>query len=203
MSQQRIFRHHSNLTLTIKNTEGRRTTIASSLSAPSNNEIAFSRNQSIPLSTQVNRESIIFIWLHLQSQSTPKFISSLRAINDNVRTYTDASTCLEALQDSKDKIFLISSSANEKLIATVDNMHSIEAIFVFDRDANSVNGQYHKFLGVFTQQEELLQMLKKTLDRFQQIQLETFVFEEDKIFLWLQLWKEEVTITIMSYTNYF
>jgi hypothetical protein len=46
--------------------------------------------------------------------------------------------------------------------------------------------------GVFNQQEELFRVLKEVLDTFEQIQFEEFVFEEEKVFLWSQLWKEGV-----------
>ena len=147
---------------------------------------------------QVNRESIIFFWLDLQSQLTPGLIGSLRAVNDGIQTYADVSSCMNALQTTKEKVFFISSSGDEELISMLNAMENIEAIFVFEFEVNSIKGEYSKLIGVCNQHEELIQMLKQTLDIFQQIQLERFVFEEDNVFLWLQLWTEQVT----DYHNY-
>ena len=57
----------------------------------------------------------------------------------------------------------------------------------------SIKGDFPKLFGIFNQQEELFRILKEVFDTFEQIQLEEFAFEEDKIFLWSQLWKEEVS----------
>lgn len=133
--------------------------------------------------TQINRESITFIWLDLESQSTSTFIGALRAINDCVRTYNNVSTCLKELKASKHKNFLISTSNSDDLIATLHSMDNVEAIFVLNSDRNVIKDDYSKYFGVFRQQEELIRVLKETVDRFRQIQLETFVFEHDNIFL--------------------
>ena len=141
---------------------------------------------------QVNREPIIFFWLDLQSQLTSALIGLLRAVNDGIQTYTNVSSCMNALQTTKEKIFFISSSSDEELISTLNTIENIEAIFVFEFEVNTIKGEYSKLIGICNQHEELIQMLKQTLDIFQQIQLERFVFEGDNVFLWLQLWTEQV-----------
>ena len=155
----------------------------------------------IPSDTRENREPILFIWLDLQSQSTPAFIGSLRVINDCVRTYIDASTCFEALRTSTNNIFLISSSSNEELMLKLHAIDSIEAIFVLDPKANPIENRYPKLAGVFKQHEELTQSLKEMVDKYQQIQLGVFTFERENGFLWLQLWREEVDSTQFAFTD--
>ncbi|CAF3321431.1 unnamed protein product [Rotaria sp. Silwood2] len=193
MNQQRTLRGRSNLATTMNDNNDGQIMSASASFIPLNEEMFASTIQSNYSDIQINRESIIFIWLDLKILSTSIFIGALRAINHTVRTYTDVLTCLNESKTFKEKIFFISSSSNEELIAAMNNIDNIEAIFVLHSDINSIKGNYHKLLGIFTQQEELIRILKETLDKFQQIQLERFIFEQDNIFLWLQLWKEELT----------
>ncbi|CAF2514937.1 unnamed protein product [Rotaria sp. Silwood2] len=141
----------------------------------------------------VNHECITFVWLDLRRDPTGTFVGTLRAINDCVRTFTDVSACLDFIKSSHEKIFFISSSSNGELLATVHLCIAVEAIFVLDPDTNSVRGDFPKLIDILTQQEELLRVLRITLDTFEHIQLERFVFETDKMFIWWQLWKEEIT----------
>jgi hypothetical protein len=143
--------------------------------------------------TQDNHESVVFIWFDPQEQPTLNLVGPLRAINDIVRTFNDATSCYNAIRSSKDKIFFITSSSNSDLIGTVDNFEAVEAIFVFDPNVENIKRDYPKVAGVFNQQEELFRVIKEVLDIFEQIQLEIFAFEEDKVFLWSQLWKEKVS----------
>lgn len=148
------------------------------------------------------RETILLIWLDLLSQSTPAYIQSLRTINDRVQVYTDESTCLDELKTSQDKIFFISSSSNQELVAKLNSIRSIEGIFVPDSNVTFIKGEYTKILGYFPDLLGLLRILKEKLERFQNIALETFLFEQDSLFQWLQSWKEEVSIGQMIYINY-
>ncbi|CAF0983561.1 unnamed protein product [Rotaria sordida] len=141
----------------------------------------------------INRECVTFVWLDLRRDSTGTFIGTLRAINDCVRTFTDISTCLDYIKSSHEKIFFISSSSNNELLATIHQCIAVEAIFVLDPDTNNVRGDFPKLIDIFIQQEELLRALKITLDTFEHIQLERFTFETDKLFIWWQLWKEVIT----------
>lgn len=141
----------------------------------------------------INRECVTFVWLDLRRDSIGNFIGTLRAINDCVRTFTDVSTCLDYIKTSQEKMFFISSSSNAELLNTVNLCISVEAIFVLDPDTNNIRGDFSKLINIFTQQEELFRVLKTTLNTFERIQLEKFSFETDKIFLWWQLWKEEVS----------
>ncbi|CAF0972875.1 unnamed protein product [Rotaria sordida] len=76
---------------------------------------------------------------------------------------------------------------------TVQNIENVEAIFILDPNSQDIKSDIPKLIGVFTQQEELFRSLKETLDIFEQIQLERFSFENETLFLWYQLWKEELT----------
>jgi hypothetical protein len=142
--------------------------------------------------TQENHESVIFVWFDPQDQSTLNLVGPLRAINDNVQAFTASSSCFDVIQSSKDKIFFITSSSNIELITIVHSFTAVEGIFIIDPNVNSIKGDFPKLFGIFSQQEELFRVLKETFDIFEQIQLETVAFEQDKDFLWSQLWKEKV-----------
>ncbi len=66
-----------------------------------------------------------------------------------------------------------------------------EAIFKLPSNVENINSDFPKRFGV-NQQEELFRMLKEISDLFQQIQLEEFAFEQDKVFLSSHVWKEEM-----------
>jgi hypothetical protein len=154
-----------------------------------------------PIDLNSNRECVTFVWLDLRRESTGAFLGTLRAINDCVRTYTDISTCLDSIRSSHETIFLISSSSNVEFLATIHQCINVEAIFVLDPDTNTIRGEFPKLIGIFTQQEELYRVLRVTLDNFEQFQLERFTFETNKIFLWWQLWKEDVSCFFIGNLN--
>jgi hypothetical protein len=143
--------------------------------------------------TQENHESIVFIWFDPQEQSTLNLVGQLRAVNDAVKPFTDSSSCFKAIKSSTDKIFFITSSSNSELIAKVHKFAAVEAIFILDPNIESIKGDFPKLCGIFNQQEELFRVLKEVIDVFEQIQLEVFAFEQDKVFLWSQIWKEKVS----------
>jgi hypothetical protein len=151
------------------------------------------RNTSRITYTNESHESVIFIWLDPQEQSNISLIGPLRAINDNVQAFTDVSSCFNTIRSSTAKIFVICASNNNELISTVHDFPNVEAIFILDPNTDNVKGDFPKLFGVFNQQEELLRVLKDAFDTFEQTQLEDFAFEQDKVFLWSQLWKEEVS----------
>ncbi|CAF2382775.1 unnamed protein product [Rotaria sp. Silwood2] len=142
---------------------------------------------------QDNHESIIFIWFDPQDQSGLNLVGPLRAINHHVQAFIDSLTCINAIKSSKEKIFFITSSSDSELIATVHNLAPVEAMFILASNVESIKGDFPKLCGIYSQQEELFRELKEILDVFEQIQLESFAFEHDKVFLWSQLWKEELT----------
>ncbi|CAF0930238.1 unnamed protein product [Adineta steineri] len=141
-----------------------------------------------------NHECVTFVWLDLRRETTGTFIGALRSINDCVQTYTDMSTCLDSIRSSNEIIFFISSTSNAEFLAELHDCVNVEAIFILDPDMNTIRGEFPKITGIFNQQEELLRVLRVTLDTFEQLQLEKFTFETDKMFLWWQLWKESITI---------
>lgn len=138
-------------------------------------------------------ECVTLVWFDPQGQSNINLIGSLRVINDSVQVFTDSSTCLDMIQSSMEKIFFISSSNNNELISMVHACGAVEAIFILTGNGENVKGDFPKLFGVFNQQEELLRVLKEIFDLFEQVQLEDFHFEAEKVFLWSQLWKEDVS----------
>ncbi len=140
----------------------------------------------------INRENILFVYFDPQSKLKSDSIVALRAINNDLQTYTDASSCLEFLRSVHDRIFLISSSADKSLIEEFHDVKSVEAMFIFHSDGQ-IDSRYPKLHGVSAHFEELLVALRDTLHWFEQTQMELFVFGRDRIFLWSQLWKEEVS----------
>ena len=189
MNQKRFSLATSNLVPTkgSKNDKGHRRSLATFFINSSS-----SNNACRSIAIQEHYESVVFIWLDLQIRPTPNVVSSLRSINDSVRVYTDLTNCLDSIRSSNEKIFFISSSINTEMITTVHHLSAVEAIFILDPDGEKINGYFPKLCGIFTLQEELLRELKEILDVFEQVQLESFVYEQDKEFLWRQLWKEGV-----------
>ena len=138
-----------------------------------------------------NHENIVFIWFDPQAQSNLNLVGPLRAINNSVQAFTDSSTCFDTIRSLKEKIFFICSSCNDELITTVHDIPGVEGIFILGSFAENIRGDFPKLFGVFNQQEELFRVLKEVLDVFEEIQFEEFVFEDENIFLWSQLWKEQ------------
>ncbi|CAF1192969.1 unnamed protein product [Rotaria sordida] len=95
-------------------------------------------------------------------------------------------------QSSNDRIFFICTSTNTDIIATANAIASVEAIFILKLDRQSVKPDFVKLIGVYEEQEQLLLAVKETLEIFQRIRFEEFLFEEDNTFLWLQLWRNEI-----------
>lgn len=143
-----------------------------------------------------NLECITIALLDLRRELTGVFVGALRAINDYVRTFTETETFLNYIQSSREKIFVILTSSSDELLSATHACPAIEAIFILDSIGNSIlRGDLPKVINVCTQQEELVRIVRMTLETFEQVQLEIFSFETDKIFLWWQLWKEEVKKT--------
>lgn len=144
--------------------------------------------------TQANHESIVFIWFDPEGKPIVYFGGALRAINDNLVIFSETTPCLNTIKLSQQKIFFITSSSSTDLLTTLQKLPAVEAIFILDPNISNVKGDFPKLCGIFTQQEELFRVLKEMLDLYEQIQLEEFVFEEEKEFLWSQLWKREVSV---------
>jgi hypothetical protein len=142
--------------------------------------------------TSINCGNILFVYLDLHSQLSSHLITLIRAINHYFQTYTDLSTCLDSIRSSHDRIFFISSSTDKQLIEEFHNLNSVEAIFIVNSEAQ-IDSRFPKLYGAYTHSEELLMALRETLDWFEETQMELFVFQRDRIFIWSQLWKEEVS----------
>ncbi|CAF2782598.1 unnamed protein product [Rotaria sp. Silwood2] len=145
-------------------------------------------------------ESVIFIWFDPYTHLNTNLIGPLRVINDSVQSFTDPLTCFDTIRSSQQKIFFICSSCNNELITTVHKFCAVEAIFILDPNGENIRGDFSKLFGIFNQQEELLRILKEVFKMFEEIQLEEFAFEQDEVFLWSQLWKEDL-ITRKVSTN--
>jgi hypothetical protein len=146
-----------------------------------------------PTELNVNVECVHFVWLDVRRESSGTLAGALRAINDCLRTYIDMNSCLQAIRANKNKIFVISSAINDEGLNVIHTCDNVEAILILDPSSNTCRTDLPKLIGTFTQQEELLRIVRATLDRFEQIQLESFSFETDKRYLWWQLWKDEVS----------
>ncbi|CAF3517031.1 unnamed protein product [Rotaria socialis] len=179
--------------MTSENNSNSKQTHQSTTVTPLSDESTMTSTCATQSDENINRECVTFVWLDLRRDSIGNFIGTLRGINDCVRTFTDVSTCLDYIKTSQEKIFFVSSSSNVELLNTVNACIAVEAIFVLDPDTNSIRAEFSKLINIFTQQEELIRVLKTTLNTFEQIQLEKFSFETDKMFLWWHLWKEEIT----------
>ena len=154
----------------------------------------------IEFETSTNHGSILFVYLDDHSSGHSNISVSLRTINNDVQTYLDSSTCLEFLRTSTDHIFLILPPVDKQLLEDFHNLQSVEAIFILNDDAKA-DSRFPKLYGSYVHLKELLTALKTTLQWFEETQMEVFVFEHDRVFLWSQLWKEEVSSS-MSIDNF-
>lgn len=146
------------------------------------------------LDGQKNYESVTFIWLDPQSQLIGNIIKPLRMINNYVESYVDPLLCLTAMESTDDRIFFICTSVHTEIIAAANAIPSVEAIFMLNLDGQSIDIDFVKLFGVYKEQEELFRALKETLEAFERITFEEFLFEQDNGFLWIQLWKAQVTM---------
>jgi hypothetical protein len=133
------------------------------------------------------------VYLDLYGLLTRDLICPLRIIHDDIQIFSNLEICLNLLRYSNDRIFFISSLNDEELIKDVHNCSSVEAIFLLNSDVLIDKSRFPKLVGVYIYSEELFTALKNTLKWSEQTQIEFFAFEYDQIFLWLQLWKEEVS----------
>lgn len=138
-----------------------------------------------------SHDQLIFVFLDLDSQLNSNPIAAVRAIHHDVHTFLDTQLCFKFIRSSNDKIFFITTSVDRELLEEFHAVKTIEAIFVLNSDAR-VDSRLPKWYGAYAHYEELLKGLKKTLDWYEQTQMEIFVGEHDRIFVWLQLWRDEV-----------
>lgn len=139
-----------------------------------------------------NREILLFVYLDLQSQLSSQQIMALRAINDSVRIYTDESICYGFLHNCTERVFFICHTDEKELVGNVHDINSIEAIFLISSNNTIDRNRLPKLDGIYQSFEELLVGLKTALEWFEEAQMNLFAFERDQIFLWSQLWREEV-----------
>ena len=150
----------------------------------------------------VNLECVTIALLDVRRESTSVFVGALRAINDYVRTFTETDGFPHYGQSSREAMFVILTSSSDDLLSAVQLCPNVEAIFILDPSGTPIRGDLPKVIGVYTQQEELVRAVRMTLETFEQVQLETFAFETEKIFLWWQLWKEEVKERFYLFKNH-
>lgn len=143
-------------------------------------------------SPPVNRENILFVYLDLQSESFPRLITSLESMNDRLQTFNDPSICYDFLQTSSDRVFFICPTEEKILFQAAHELSTIEAIFLLGSNSQIDQTQWIKINGVYSQSEELLSGLREASEWFECTQMDLFCFQSDRMFLWSQLWKEEV-----------
>jgi hypothetical protein len=142
--------------------------------------------------TRLNLEAIAFVCFDLPFQTITILFGTLRAINDYIQIFTDSSLCLDWIRSSSNSIFFISSSHDRDLIAAVHDCRNVEAIFILNPKVEVSKNDFPKLIGVFNQHEELFMVLNDIITWFELSKLEVFAFEDENIFLWSQLWKDEV-----------
>lgn len=142
----------------------------------------------------VNRENILFVYLDLQSELSPRMIASLEAINDRVQSFIDPSICFDFLQTSSDRVFFICPTDETVLFQAAHDLSTVEAIFLLGSNSQIDRTQWIKVSGIYSQFEELLDGLREALEWFEYTQMDLFSFQSDRMFLWSQLWKEEVNL---------
>lgn len=137
-------------------------------------------------------EHILFIFLDPQPAASRDFIGPLRMINDFVQIHTVPAQCLNFLQSTREKIFFMSTTSDKKFIKDVHDCEVVEAIFILNANIKLDKNRYPKLFGVYSHPEEVLKSVRWAHEWYEQTQMNFFSFEHEKIFLWSQLWKEEV-----------
>ena len=140
----------------------------------------------------VNRENILFVYLDLQSEIPASVITSLEGINNRVQTFNDPSICYDFLQTVFDRIFFICPADEKELVTAAHDLSAVEAIFLLGSNSQIDRSRLIKINGIYDQFEDLLGGLREALEWFEHTQMDLFSLERDRMFLWSQLWKEEV-----------
>ena len=168
----------------------RSTTYASVTSNSSAKNVSINTNDNNP----VNRENILFVYLDLQSELVPRMTTSLEGINNRIHIFNDPSICYDFLQTLSDRTFFICPADEAILFQAAHDLSTVEAIFLLGSNPQIDRTQLIKVSGIYSQFEELLGGLREALEWFEYTQMDLFSFQSDRMFLWSQLWKEEVNL---------
>lgn len=115
-------------------------------------------------------ENFVIVWLDANINETQdhdkKIINNLRMVTQTVKTFTNATTCIDNLiQIEDEKVFLIVSDACDRAILShLQCMPNVEAIYVFSRKKSMDETwmqEWSKIKGVFIQIENICHILKK------------------------------------------
>lgn len=150
----------------------------------------------IDFEKQINNENITFVCHNLPSESNSNLINFFQSINHNIKTFTDSNLCFDWIKSSNDLIFLISSSTNKDFLTSLHQYNNIQAIFILNTKVEINENDFPKLVGIFNRSEELIMIIQDMLNcREEDDKHEMFTFEGSNVFLWTQLWKEEVNKT--------
>lgn len=141
---------------------------------------------------QMNDENVILVCYDLPFESNSNLFNYLQSINDNIKTFTDYFLCLNWIKSSNNSIFFISSSINKDLIKSLHHCKNVEGIFIINSQSKINKNDFPKLVGVFNRYEELFMVMENMITSLKQSKFEMFTFEDDKTFVWSQLWKEQV-----------
>ena len=142
--------------------------------------------------SQITRENITFLYFDPHSSSNHDLIRRLRAINDDVQVYASLADCLNVIQSSNEKIFFISTLNDKALIRQIHDCDTVDGMFIFNPNIQLDKSRFPKLFGIYVHLEELLANLRHSYQWFKETQMDCFSFEDNEIFLWTQLWKDEV-----------
>lgn len=157
-------------------------------------------------SFQIDRENVLFVYLDPHSHLLPQMILSLRAINHRLHIFNDESICYDFLQTTIDRIVFMCPTNDKDLIKAIHDLNTVDMMIVLSSDQYLERSRSPKIDGIYANFEELLIGLKGSFEWFEQTQLDLFTFERDRIFLWSQLWREEVRfflfVVFVFYENF-
>jgi tetratricopeptide (TPR) repeat protein len=140
-----------------------------------------------PNELKENKEGFRLIWLDTNiidnSDDSTKTQTMLRELNPAALFYTDSVQCINAIESIENEqiLFIVSDLTARPILPKIQHIRSIIAIFIVctDRpDDISFMNEYHKIVGIFTDQNNLLESIRQTLNLLEKQSMTFSLFDQ-------------------------
>ncbi len=133
-----------------------------------------------------NKEDFRIIWLDANidnSDDSVKTQTMLLELNPAAQFYTDSIQCIDVIKSIKDEqiLFIISGSIAGTILPQIHRIQSIVAIFIFcaiHQYYMSLMNNYNKIIGIFVDQDKLLESLRQTLNLLEKQAMTFSLFDQ-------------------------
>ncbi|UJR19231.1 hypothetical protein I4U23_022360 [Adineta vaga] len=130
------------------------------------------RRNRLPIEIDENKETVQLIWLNENSNdlSDNSFIHSiLLELNPAVQFYSDFDRCINLIKSIKnEQIFLIvSHNFAQRILTKISTHRNLVSIFIFpanNKQQEALVDDFDKVVGIFTDQNHLLESIRMTMD---------------------------------------